>query len=197
MLITTYSREHSGSHSSSGRNTPFYGGSSTPQEDDTTLASGSLENSPERLQKVSEQLKRRRSYGRGKLAKPTNARSNLGEGLQKEHSETGRVKMSVYWRYIEASSRTGFALFLLAVAFAQVFSILGNFALRSWSEDNRASGENTGISRYLAVYGVFSLSSVIFSAIASTVLLLLCSLRSSKNLHDSVSLSQQWNSTRS
>lgn len=94
--------------------------------------------------------------------------------------------MSVYWRYIGASSRTGFGMFLLALTFSQVFSVLGNFALRSWSEDNRASEENNGISRYLAVYGIFSLSSVVFSAIGSTVLMLLCSLRSSKNLHDSV-----------
>lgn len=152
-----------------------------------TLASGSQDNSPERLQKVSEKLKRRRSYARAKIAKPTRGRTVASEGLQKEHSETGRVKASVYWRYIEASSKTGFAMFLLALTFSQVFSVLSNFALRSWSKDNKASGTNTGISRYLAVYGIFSLSSVIFSAVASTVLLLLCSLRSSKNLHDSVS----------
>ena len=80
-------------------------------------------------------------------------------------------------------------MFLIATALSQACSILSNFALRSWSENNRRTGENGGITKYLALSGVAQLLSVLFLAIAMVTLLLLCALRSSKRLHDDVSAS--------
>jgi len=78
-------------------------------------------------------------------------------------------------------------MFLVAITLAQACSILSNFALRSWSEDNRRAGDNGGMTKYLALSGIAQLLSVVLLAIAIIVLLLLCALRSSKQLHDDVS----------
>jgi len=78
-------------------------------------------------------------------------------------------------------------MFLLAVILSQACSILANFALRAWSEDNRRTGNNGGITKYLALSGIAQLLSVVFFAITMVSVLLLCGLRSSKKLHDDVS----------
>ena len=78
-------------------------------------------------------------------------------------------------------------MFTIAIVISQACSILSNFALRYWSEDNRRSGDNGGITKYLAFSGIAQLLSVMFLAIAMVSLLLLCALRSSKQLHDDVS----------
>jgi len=81
-------------------------------------------------------------------------------------------------------------MFIMATILSQAFSILSNFALRYWSEDNRRTGDNRGITKYLALSGIAQLLSVMFLAIAMVSLLLLCALRSSKQLHGDVSKSK-------
>ena len=78
-------------------------------------------------------------------------------------------------------------MYTVAIVLSQACSILSSFALRFWSEDNRRSGDNGGITRYLALSGIAQLLSVMFLAISLVTLLLLCSLRSSKRLHNDVS----------
>jgi ATP-binding cassette, subfamily C (CFTR/MRP), member 1 len=147
----------------------------------------SQDDSPEMVETAIEKLKRRHSHGKATVVDPNSGRLTISDGLQKEHSEKGRVKSSVYRRYLEASSLSAFAFFMIAIVLSQLFLILSNFSLRAWSENNRVYGGSHGITRYLALYGMFSLWSVLCMGIASTVLLLLCSLRSAKTLHDTVS----------
>ena len=97
------------------------------------------------------------------------------------------MKTSVYRKYIEACSKSGFAMFIIATVLSQAFSILSNFALRSWSENNRQTRDNGGITMYLALSGIAQLLAVSFLAISMVTLLLLCALRSSKRLHEDVS----------
>ena len=189
LVPPLHSREHSRT-SSSGASTPFpHTGEVTPQEDDSTLAPSPANDSPPSLNTIDDKLKRKKSYGRSQIKPPTRSRLPISEGIQQEHSEKGRVKASVYRTYLEACSKSGFALFLIAILLSQTFSVLSNFALRSWSEDNRRAGENGGITKYLALSGIAQLLSVFFFAITMVILLLLCSLRSSKQLHDNVSRS--------
>ena len=143
--------------------------------------------SPPAFSGIDDKLKRRKSYGRSQIKPPTRGRLPVSEGITKEHSEKGRVKSSVYRKYIEACSKSGFAMFLVATVLSQACSILSNFALRYWSEDNRRTGDNGGMTRYLALSGITQLLSVLFLAIGMVLLLLLCALRSSKQLHDDVS----------
>ncbi len=130
---------------------------------------------------------RRKSFGRAILAPVTSQTTKAASGgLSDEQSAQGQVKGHVYWRYIEAASKAGFFLFVFMVVLQQAFQILSTFALKYWSEGNRESGENKSAVKFLWVYGLLSLSSVISSCMGSILLLVLCSLRSSKQLHDSV-----------
>ena len=183
----SFSREHSRA-SPSGSPTPFQpAGNATPQEDDITLVSSSAISSPIVLSGTDDTLKRRKSYGRAQVKRPTRGRPPVSEGTQQEHSEKGQVKASVYRRYIEGCSKSGLAMFTIAIVLSRTFSILSSFALRSWSEGNRRSGDNGGITKYLALSGIAQLLSDLFLAVATISLLLLCALRSSKQLHDNVS----------
>ena len=93
----------------------------------------------------------------------------------------------MYVEYIRAASKTGFVFFLLATILQQAATVVGNLVLRSWGEHNQQAGNNSNMGKYMLVYGLSSFSSVLFSGAASILLLVLCSLRSAKQLHDTVS----------
>jgi hypothetical protein len=68
----------------------------------------------------------------------------------------------------------------------QAMTLFGNLALRSWGEHNQETGDNSGMFKYLLIYGLFSLSATLLGGISNVIMWILCSLRSSKRLHDSV-----------
>jgi ATP-binding cassette subfamily C (CFTR/MRP) protein 1 len=143
--------------------------------------------SDEKINTLGEKLTRKKSFGRAVLAPVASQTTKASSGgLSEEQSAQGRVKGQVYWRYIEAASKTGFAFFVLMVALQQALQIFSTFALKHWSEANRENGENKSAVKFLWVYGILSLSSSMSSSIGSILMLVLCSLRSSKHLHDSV-----------
>lgn len=173
-------REHIRTSSSGTSNTE----DATLHENDITPVSSSEGASPTDLVTIEDKPKRRKNHGRPKIKHPTRGRLSVSHVNQQEHSEKGRVKVSVYRGYVEACSKSGFAMFIVTIALSQAFSILSNFALGSWSEDNRRTGNNGGITKYLALSGIAQLLSVISFAIAAAFLWLLCALRGSKRLHD-------------
>jgi len=141
----------------------------------------------EKINTLGEKLTRKKSFGRAVLAPVTSQTTKASSGgLSEEQSAQGRVKTHVYWRYIEAASKTGFAFFVIAIILQQTAQILGSFALKYWSEGNRETGENRSAVKFLWVYGILSLSTTMFNCLGSILILVLCSLRSSKHLHDSV-----------
>jgi len=141
----------------------------------------------EKIDAIGEKLTRKKSFARAILAPITSQTTKAASGgLSEEQSAQGRVKGHVYWRYIEAASKTGFFLFVFMVFLQQGSQILSTFALKYWSEGNRESGENKSAVKFLWVYGLLSMSSVISSCLGSILMLVLCSLRSSKHLHDAV-----------
>lgn len=103
------SKEHGGSGSHSGVSTPF-SGTQTPHADDaTTIAPSSLGSSTTGDVKIlSEKLSRRKSFGTAALAVTPAIRAS-SSGLSQEHIEQGRVKRTVYLRYLEAASKLGFS----------------------------------------------------------------------------------------
>jgi hypothetical protein len=168
--------------------TPFWngegstpsGGSSRGEEEGTLTA--------EKIDTIGEKLTRKKSFGRAVVAPVTSQTTKAASGgLSEEQSAQGRVKAHVYWRYVEAASKTGFALFVIFIILQQAMQIFGTFALKHWSEGNRESGENKSAVKFLWAYGLLSLSATILSCLGSILILVLCSLRSSKHLHDSVS----------
>lgn len=178
------SRGHGTSGTSSGYSTPARtSGTLTPKVN-------------EELQEVndkssiitSEKLRQQASLSRPRLIQPTLAQLSIGKGLSTEHQERGRVKVGVYKEYIKAASVTGFGLFLLAVIGQQAASVMSTIALRYWGEHNREQGSNEGMTTYLVVYGLFSLSSCLLGAFSSVMMWVYCALRSTKRLHDLVCL---------
>jgi ATP-binding cassette subfamily C (CFTR/MRP) protein 1 len=186
ILLPKSRKEHSGTGSSSGVSTPFISGTQTPRtdDDDATLALSLRDGSPE--VEDMEKLSRKMSFGKATLAEAPSVRASTS-GSTAEHSEHGQVKRDVYLQYLEAASGVGFAAFLVATLLQQVMSVLANITLRNWGEHNLEAGDNSGMFNYLLGYGLFSLSCTILGGVAAVLLWVLCSVRSARHLHDSVS----------
>ncbi|KAJ7449546.1 multidrug resistance-associated ABC transporter [Mycena latifolia] len=168
---------------SSGTSTPFVtSGSATPSEEPISVGDKAFEYAGA----LSEKLRHRTSYPKAVLAPPKPVRAPNSAGLSQEHKESGRVKWRVYLAYIEAASKMGFIVYLLAALAQQAMTLLGNLTLRNWGEHNREIGDNSGMFKYLLIYAVFSLSSTILGGMSNIIMWILCSLRSSKRLHDSM-----------
>jgi len=141
----------------------------------------------EKIDTIGEKLTRKTSFGRAVVAPVTSQTTKAASGgLSEEQSAVGRVKPHVYWRYVEAASKTGFALFVIFSILQQALQIFSTFALKYWSEGNREFGENKSAVKFLWAYGLLSLSATMLNCMGSILMLVLCSLRSSKHLHDSV-----------
>jgi hypothetical protein len=135
-----------------------------------------------------EKINRRRSFGKAMLA-PEQVIPTKGEitaTVRKEHSEQGRVKKDVYLSYMKAASVWGFSLNIVCVVLQQGASVLANLCLRAWGDANQDLSGTNGAIRYLWLYGILCLSSVLLSAAGSLFIFVLCTLRSAKVLHDQV-----------
>ncbi|KAF7360533.1 hypothetical protein MVEN_00784300 [Mycena venus] len=161
--------------SASGTSTPFNpSGSATPYED--LLISAVDDKTLETPARLSEKLRHHTSYPKAVLAPPKPVRAANALGLSKEYSEQGSVKRRVYVQYIKAASKAGFIVFLLAVAGQQAMTLFGNLTLRAWGEHNREMGDNAGMAKYLLMYCLFSLSSVLLGGVSSIIMWMLISL---------------------
>lgn len=176
----------------SGSSTPFMTGDSTTPassegDNKTAVEQSTNELTEEKLDVVDKTLIRRKSYAKAVIddSFPT---SSVSDGPTKEHSEQGRVKREVYLRYIEAASKAGFISFVVALLVQQIANFLGNNMLRHWGNHNTQVNGNEGAGWYLLGYSLFSLSSVLLGALASILIWVLCSVRSSRRLHDAVSV---------
>ncbi|KAG1740326.1 P-loop containing nucleoside triphosphate hydrolase protein [Suillus lakei] len=140
-----------------------------------------------KLECVSEKVARRESFKKAVLASPPKLRDASSDGITKEHSEQGRVKMEVYSQYLHAASKKGFLLFVLATVLQQAVSVVSTVMLRFWGEHNREMGANVGLTdKYFLGYGLFNLVAIFSGACAALLIWVFCSLRSSKHLHDSM-----------
>ncbi|KAG1891814.1 P-loop containing nucleoside triphosphate hydrolase protein, partial [Suillus fuscotomentosus] len=152
---------HATSGSNSGTTTPGRSsGMSTP-----TTSEGDMQATlVGELESVSEKVSRRESFTKAVLAMPPKLRDASSDGITKEHSEQGRVKMEVYSQYLQAASKKGL-----------------------WGEHNREMGANAGLTdKYFLGYGLSNLMAICLGACAALLIWVFCSLRSSKHLHDSM-----------
>lgn len=180
-LTNDFSRGHQ--IGSSGTNTPYLDGTSTPESDQFELEIPILKDDTSLL---AEKLRHRNSFQKARLGSSVDLHLQSAP-LSKEHQEQGQVKLEVYMQYIQAASKFGFALFLLITIAQQVLSIFATLVLRYWGEHNRKIGGNDGMMQYLLLYGGFSFGSTLFGALSAILLWVYCALRSARHLHDSVS----------
>ncbi|KAJ2933863.1 hypothetical protein H1R20_g3220, partial [Candolleomyces eurysporus] len=182
--ITKLVKGHGRSSSSSGTSTPFLiSGSVTPEPEDKELQDLSDKDS---TTPVSEKFRRRASFEKAKLATRSSLQASTSSGLTREHQEQGKVKIGVYKAYINAASKFGFTLFLLATIGQQVSAVLSTLTLRYWGEHNRQVGTNEGMFKYLLLYGSFSLSASVLGGFSAVIMWVYCALRSARKLHDSM-----------
>ncbi|KAJ8592180.1 P-loop containing nucleoside triphosphate hydrolase protein [Rhizopogon salebrosus TDB-379] len=175
---------HTTSGSSSGAATP---GRSSGMATPTTSEGDMQATLVGELECVSEKVARRESFTKAVLASLPKLRDASTDGISKEHSEQGRVKMEVYSQYLHAASKKGFLLFVLATVLQQAVSVSSTIMLRLWGEHNREAGTNVGLAdKYFLGYGFFNLASITLGACAALLIWVFCSLRSSKHLHDSM-----------
>ncbi|KAF8317395.1 hypothetical protein DL93DRAFT_2125118 [Clavulina sp. PMI_390] len=104
----------------------------------------------------------------------------------KEISQQGKVKWSVYWKYMEAASGPAVIAYILTTIAQQGFTLLSNFALRSWGEYNEDTGENADPTPYLMWYGIWILASGLASLVSGFLLWVFCAVQSARYLHDSM-----------
>ncbi|KAH9830264.1 metal resistance protein YCF1 [Rhodofomes roseus] len=155
--------------------------------DTTSLSSqgsttGEYKVTEEHGQTNDKQRPRRMSFGKAVLHVAPSASSKPA----KEHSEEGRVKTDVYVQYIKAASRTGFGCYVVFMMLQQVLVVAGNDTLRAWSEHNLETGRRDGALHYLLIYGAYSLTSTAIGTAAAILLWVVCSVRSSRRLHNSM-----------
>lgn len=105
-----------------------------------------------------------------------------------EKKEKGRVKTKVYVAYLKACGILGAVLFLVFIGFSRVLLVGENFWLKHWSEKNEKNGENRNVVFFVGIYVLISLGAAFFNSARSIVLLLVCSIRASRKLHDSMAV---------
>ncbi|CCL99693.1 uncharacterized protein FIBRA_01714 [Fibroporia radiculosa] len=174
-----------GSLTTSGVSTPFVGDTATPSSGGETAVESSRDLTEEKLQTVDSKLIRRTSFAKATLVENLSTRA-VSDGPTKEHSEQGRVKVDVYLQYVKAASKSGFVLFVLSTIGSQLTSVAGNNTLRAWGEHNLQAGSNRDAWKYLFGYGLYAFVSTLLGTSAAIFIWVLCSVRSSKLLHDSM-----------
>ncbi|KAF9442601.1 multidrug resistance-associated ABC transporter [Macrolepiota fuliginosa MF-IS2] len=183
--ISKLIRGHGTSGGSSGSSTPaLRSGAATPKIEEVPHAQIDDEDAAQEAIIISEKLRQRISFSKPRIVPPTLAKLSAQKGLTVEHQEQGKVKTDVYKGYIKAASVTGFVFFLLTIIAQQAASVLATFTLRYWGEHNREQGSNSGMFKYLLIYGLFSLSSTLLGGVSSVLMWVYCGLRSAKRLHD-------------
>lgn len=106
-----------------------------------------------------------------------------------EKTEVGRVKTKVYLAYIKACGVLGVVLFFLFMILTRVFDLAENFWLKYWSESNEKNGSNERVWMFVGVYSLIGVASAAFNNLRSIMMLLYCSIRGSKKLHESMAKS--------
>ncbi|GAB1525242.1 hypothetical protein RhiTH_008400 [Rhizoctonia solani] len=114
--------------------------------------------------------------------------AEAGTDQKLEHREQGNVKLSVYKRYFEASSKLGVLAYILCMVAQQGCSILSNVALKMWGNHNQDAGGNSSVGYFLVLYGSLALASALFSFVASVLQWVFCAIKSARSLHDAMLL---------
>lgn len=108
---------------------------------------------------------------------------------KREKMEVGRVKLDVYIAYAKACGLGGVLLFVIFLLVSRVFDLAQGFWLKYWSESNEKSGNNGNVSMFVSMYALIGIGSAAFSVSKTIILLIYCSIRASKNLHNNMAFS--------
>ncbi|KAL8420183.1 hypothetical protein RB594_003095 [Gaeumannomyces avenae] len=120
--------------------------------------------------------------GRGKLS---DEELNGAKTKQnKEHSEQGKVKWDVYLEYAKTANLAAVCVYLVALVAAQSASIGGNVWLKEWSDENKKSGVNVNVGKFIGIYFAFGFGSSLLTLIQTLIQWIFCSIEASRKLHE-------------
>ncbi|CAM9019885.1 unnamed protein product [Wickerhamomyces anomalus] len=106
---------------------------------------------------------------------------------EEEKSATGKVSFAVYKAYAKACGIPGIIVFLAFLMSAVLFSIIGNYSLKQWSESNRKNGSNKDVFKYVGIYTFFGIGSGFLTLGRTITMGVFCGLRGSVVLHNKMS----------
>ncbi|KAG9514802.1 ATP-binding cassette glutathione S-conjugate transporter, partial [Aureobasidium melanogenum] len=102
----------------------------------------------------------------------------------KEFSEQGKVKWSVYSEYAKTSNLVAVAIYLVTLIGAQTAQIGGSVWLKNWSEINGRYGGNPHVGKYIGIYFAFGIGSAALVVVQTLILWIFCSIEASRKLHE-------------
>ena len=120
----------------------------------------------------------------GPAGQVTDEEAGLKSKQNKENSEQGKVKWSVYTTYAKESNLIAVAVYGVALLAAQTAQIGGSFWLKRWSEINERSGRNPEVGKYIGVYFAFGIGGAALVVVQTLLLWIFCSIEASRKLHD-------------
>ncbi|CDK24836.1 unnamed protein product [Kuraishia capsulata CBS 1993] len=104
--------------------------------------------------------------------------------IKSEKTNAGKVKWSVYGEYAKACGFDGVLLLLFFMIMTTTLSVMANYWLKHWSENNAEDGANSRPLWFISIYAVLCISASLTTLFKSITMWLLCSLRGARNLHD-------------
>ncbi|KAG9629547.1 ATP-binding cassette glutathione S-conjugate transporter, partial [Aureobasidium melanogenum] len=120
---------------------------------------------------------------RGKLTDEEGT-AGLKSKQNKEFSEQGKVKWSVYSEYAKTSNLVAVAIYLITLVGAQTAQIGGSVWLKNWSEINGRYGGNPHVGKYIGIYFAFGIGSAALVVVQTLILWIFCSIEASRKLHE-------------
>ncbi|CAD0049321.1 unnamed protein product, partial [Aureobasidium pullulans] len=112
---------------------------------------------------------------RGKLTDEEGA-AGLKSKQNKEFSEQGKVKWSVYTEYAKTSNLVAVAIYIITLVGAQTAQIGGSVWLRHWSEVNAKYGGNPHVGKYIGIYFALGIGSAALVVVQTLILWIFCSI---------------------
>ncbi|EXJ83852.1 hypothetical protein A1O1_07480 [Capronia coronata CBS 617.96] len=143
-------------------------------------------NGPSTARKTSFNTLRRASTAsfKGPMGRMTDEEGGLKSKQNKETSEQGKVKWSVYTSYAKESNLIAVGIYMLALLAAQTAQIGGSFWLKRWSEINESYGSNPEVGKYIGIYFAFGIGGAGLVVVQTLLLWIFCSIEASRKLHD-------------
>lgn len=109
---------------------------------------------------------------------------NKRTAQEEEKSSTGKVDFAVYKAYAKACGVAGIVCFVVLLMLSTLFSIIGNYVLKNWSESNDKNGSNKDVFKYVGLYAFFGVGSGLFTLWRTIVLWVYCAIKGSVVLHN-------------
>ncbi|CAK7908275.1 multiple drug resistance-associated protein-like transporter 1 [[Candida] anglica] len=110
-------------------------------------------------------------------------------GNNKEVSNTGRVKMSVYLEYFRACNYKFIFLYIALMSATTGTAVIGKYILKHWSEVNESAGVNVKPTQYLTYYFIAGVLGGAFTLIGAFIVWTCCIIRGSRIFHDNMAQS--------